>query len=74
MPLFEYVCNQCSSRFEALVSSSRTAECPRCSGSDLTRQLSTFAVGGGRKEAAPMPVSPCGACGDPRGPGSCSRN
>jgi putative FmdB family regulatory protein len=73
MPIFEYVCKQCESRFELLVGPSAKAACPECRSEELRRQLSVFAVGsapaGGRRAA---PVSPCGRCGDPRGPGACA--
>jgi len=48
MPLFEYECEDCGSRFEKLVRGDRRdgIECPQC-GSDRTeRKLSTFATRG----------------------------
>jgi putative FmdB family regulatory protein len=73
MPLFEYECRACGKTFEMLVNGSTTPACPSCHGEDLNRLLSVFAVatrdGGPRREAGP---GPCGACGDPRGPGACS--
>lgn len=69
MPIYEYVCRTCAKKFEALVMGGAAAECPSCSGRDLERLLSAFAVGqGGSSE--PMPAG-CGSCGDPRGPGAC---
>jgi len=40
----------------------------------VEKQLSVFAAGVKGKSSAmtDMPVTACGACGDPRGPGSCS--
>jgi putative FmdB family regulatory protein len=76
MPLFEYVCHTCSHQFEALVRGSGTPECPACHGADLERRLSVFAAhtnGAGARESV-MAAGPCGACGDPRGPGACSIN
>ena len=74
MPLFEYACRQCDHQFEALVRGSEAPECPACHGSDLERRLSVFAAH--TTSAAPKSASPgpCGACGDPRGPGACSMN
>lgn len=71
MPIFEYVCRGCGQRFERIVQGSHAPSCPTCRGTDLEQQLSVFAVGrpSGRSTAAP---AACGACGDPRGPGSCS--
>jgi len=77
MPIFEYVCQQCHHPFEALVSASRQAECPACHSRELDKQLSVFAVSHGspsRSRTAADRPSPCGACGDPRGAGSCNLN
>ncbi|HET9837775.1 MAG TPA: zinc ribbon domain-containing protein [Candidatus Angelobacter sp.] len=74
MPIFEYVCQQCQHRFEAIVLGSRKAACPKCESKRLTQQLSSFAVTGSDKSHSTDSVAPCGACGDPRGPGSCSMN
>ena len=47
-----------------------------CAGQDLQKLLSAFAVGGDsglpRRSAEGAKAGPCGHCGDPRGPGSCS--
>jgi putative FmdB family regulatory protein len=74
MPIFEYVCRDCSNRFETLVQNGRTVECPSCRGKKLEKQLSVFAtaVKGQTSAASDMPMGACGACGDPRGPGACS--
>lgn len=76
MPLYEYRCQDCQHGFELLVRESTTLECPACHGARLEKQLSVFAVGaeghgGGR---LPMASGPCGSCGHPDGPGSCSVN
>ena len=74
MPLFEYQCQSCSKEFELLVRGSETPECPSCRSTALQKRLSVFAAhanGESRKMSAP---GPCGACGDPRGPGACSIN
>lgn len=76
MPLYEYACKHCNRQFEALVRSAETPECPSCHSRDLERRLSVFAA----HTASPGPASksfagsPCGTCGDPRGPGACSMN
>lgn len=76
MPIFEYSCRKCSHRFEAIVFGAEAPECPDCRSRDLQKLLSTFAVGGeGSRDAPAAAVAePCGTCGDPRGPGSCSMN
>lgn len=73
MPLFEYECRRCSRRFEHLARGGESPSCPFCASTELEKQLSVFAVpAGGASKAADFPPSPCGLCGDPRGPGSCS--
>ncbi len=72
MPIFEYLCRDCSSRFEVLVQGSQTASCPSCQGTNLDQQLSVFAVGRGANRSTGSVAGACGTCGDPRGPGSCS--
>lgn len=76
MPLYEYRCQDCSHGFELLVRESTTFECPACHGQKLEKQLSVFAVAAGsaRGGPAPMAMGPCGSCGHPDGPGSCSVN
>jgi putative FmdB family regulatory protein len=74
MPIFEYVCRDCDHHFEAFVQGAAAPACPSCQSPQLDKQLSVFAVS--TRGAAPdMPApAPCGACGDPRGPGACAMN
>jgi len=76
MPLYEYECRSCHHQFELLVRESTTLECPACHGTELEKQLSVFAVSapGGSKAEVSRASAPCGACGHPDGPGSCSIN
>jgi len=76
MPMYEYQCRSCDHKFELLVRESTRYECPKCTSRELEKQLSVFAVsaqgsssGGGMQMSAGP--SACGACGDPRGAGSC---
>ncbi len=82
MPLFEYVCRNCSRKFEQLVFGSFTPSCPFCQSRALEKQISVFAVGGrgggtdgdsdgDLADSSPEGAGACGSCGDPRGPGSC---
>jgi putative FmdB family regulatory protein len=79
MPLFEYTCRACGRRFEYLMRQSGSPACPACASVEVEKQLSVFAVSAGASspessfglDEAP---APCGTCGDPRGPGSCSIN
>lgn len=52
MPLFEFVCNDCSRPFEELVRSTSAINdvtCPKCGSSQVNKKISTFAsrVSGG---------------------------
>ena len=73
MPLYEYTCGACQSKFEQLV---RTADrdggvkCPECGSAKTARALSLVAVGGESKGAASGDTPACGRCGEMRG--SCS--
>jgi putative FmdB family regulatory protein len=75
MPIYEYKCEDCGSRFEKLVRRAAEAsdqECPSCGTKHLTQELSTFAAhanGGGK--AAEMPSCPSGRCSNP---GMCGMN
>jgi putative FmdB family regulatory protein len=76
MPLFEYECRACGHQFEYLTRDGHSPSCPACTGRDLQKLLSVFAVSGGSHEKNSDTAAPgaCGRCGDPRGPGACSMN
>lgn len=75
MPLFEYECRACHREFELLVRESTKLECPDCQSDELEKRLSVFAVSAPSRAGAAGPaVGPCGSCGHPDGPGSCSVN
>jgi putative FmdB family regulatory protein len=61
MPLYEYKCNDCDTKFEELtMRSSDVVTCPKCESENVTRLLSTFASSGGSsKSSAPS----CGSGG-----------
>ena len=81
MPIFEYKCDDCGTKFEKLVrraGANGAAEvlCPGCGQSHLTQQFSTFAAHangaqahGGFDDA--MPSCPGGMC---QTPDLCGRN
>ena len=69
MPIYEYVCRKCDHAFEDLVFGDAKPACPACKAEEAARVLSVTNVG----RSAPEPAaSPCGRCGDPRGPGACA--
>ncbi|MDP2915756.1 MAG: zinc ribbon domain-containing protein [Candidatus Aminicenantes bacterium] len=49
MPLYEFTCQACGRRFEALVRISRENEvcCAACGGRDVRKLVSAFGIGGG---------------------------
>ncbi len=74
MPIFEYRCQDCGTKFEKLVRNSDTSgpECPSCGTQHLSKELSTFAAHGNGRPAEPMGGGcPAGMC---RTPGVCGRN
>ena len=72
MPLYEYRCAACDHAFEQLVRNDAHPErCPKCAAPRPAKVFSTFAVGTSAGPAS-FGASPCGTCGDPRGPGACA--
>lgn len=69
MPVYEYYCAGCASRFEALrpMSQANTAiACPRCGAADTQKVLSAFAAisrdGGSSRLVAGSASSGCSTC------------
>lgn len=73
MPIYEYRCEDCGSKFEKLVRRSGEAvECPSCGAGHLKRELSTFAAhANGRSKEVSAPPCANGMCPTP---GLCGRN
>jgi putative FmdB family regulatory protein len=71
MPLYEYVCDDCDTRFEALRPSSRMDDPAECPGGHARshRVLSNFAAMTKDPLGAPEPVAGMGGCG-----GGCGEN
>ncbi len=66
MPIFEYRCRECGTKFEKIVTSAATeVTCKKCSSARVDKLLSVFAVSGVSREAAAAEPGPC-ACGAPR--------
>jgi putative FmdB family regulatory protein len=65
MPLYEYVCQECSHSFEALVFNGQKPRCPHCDAENLDRQLSVPARP--KTETTPLPTA-CKSSGPPCGP------
>ena len=75
MPIFEYRCESCESKFEKLVRRADDhVECPSCGTAKLEVQYSTFAAqtnGSPKGASSSMPSCPSGMC---QTPGMCGRN
>lgn len=74
MPIFEYLCEDCGSKFEKLVRHNGDGvQCPSCGQDHLKQEFSTFSAhAGGKKQAAPAPGGcPGGMC---QTPGFCGMN
>ena len=74
MPIYEYLCEDCGTKFEKLVR--RTGDevlCPSCGQNHLKTELSTFSAhaNGGTKRSSEFPACPGGMC---RTPDICGRN
>jgi putative FmdB family regulatory protein len=64
MPIFEYACDDCGTKFEKLVRRSAEAHevtCPACGQDHLTTQYSTFAARAGSAKSSAEPSAGCGA-------------
>ena len=47
MPIYEYICDECSERFEKIVINKQAEiTCPKCASKKATIQLSVFATAG----------------------------
>lgn len=75
MPIYEYKCQDCGTKFEKLVrrqGETPELECPSCGQKHLKQELSTFAAhaGGAKSQDAPM----CPSGGPCSNPGMCGMN
>lgn len=71
MPIYEYKCDDCGSRYEQIRRMSdadRDLECPSCKSHEVKRQLSSFATSGGSSGGG-FDMAGCGktGCGAGRG-------
>jgi putative FmdB family regulatory protein len=73
MPIYEYNCKKCDSKFEKLVKNAANADhavCPQCGSKDTAKALSVFAaVSSAGTNSSAAPKGMCGRCG---GPGPCA--
>ena len=74
MPIYEYLCDDCGTRYEQIVLSKRTKiACPKCTSRRHTLQLSVFSAPAknGSSEASANSGVPGGSC---CGVGGCGCN
>jgi putative FmdB family regulatory protein len=65
MPIYEYRCEDCGTKFEKLVRRSEdvdTLACPSCGEKHLAQELSTFAAHANGAPKAEAPRCPSGGC------------
>ncbi|MBP7146706.1 MAG: zinc ribbon domain-containing protein [Acidobacteria bacterium] len=64
MPIYEYRCRACGTRFEKIVlSSSVKISCPDCGGRKVEQQVSAFGIGGtGKAASSSSGSSGCSGC------------
>ena len=73
MPIYEYKCADCGTKFEKLVrNSSPEVTCPSCGKNHLQQEFSTFAPRAGSGKSADVPMCPSG--GPCSNPGMCGLN
>jgi putative FmdB family regulatory protein len=75
MPIYEYKCDDCGTKFEKLVRRSSDVPeltCPQCGEKHLHQELSTFAAHASSGKSAQGPMCPSG--GPCSNPGMCGMN
>jgi putative FmdB family regulatory protein len=74
MPIYEYSCQDCGTKFEKLVRQSTQPaelECPSCGKNHLQQELSTFSAHAAGPKSSGAPTCPSGGCTNP---GMCGMN
>ncbi|NLE75846.1 MAG: zinc ribbon domain-containing protein [Chloroflexi bacterium] len=74
MPIYEYQCTECRTRFQALRRMSQAdepIECPACHGQQTERAVSLFVIFSRSAEGSSVSVSSSGGCASCAG-GSCA--
>jgi len=65
MPIYEYVCDSCDTRFEKIVlNKQQEIACPKCASKKASIQLSVFATANGGSNGAPKSSTSFSGGGD----------
>jgi putative FmdB family regulatory protein len=63
MPIYEYICNDCSEDFDKLVMGSNPEiSCPKCNSQNITKKFSLFGMSGVEKPVTSSGGSGCSSC------------
>jgi len=58
MPIYEYLCEECETRFEKIVlNKQQEIACPKCASKNASIQLSVFATGNGSSNGSSLKSS-----------------
>ncbi len=72
MPIYEFRCLSCGSRFEKIVPlNTETTSCEKCQGNNVEKLLSTFAVQTNQYSPCGANASACQSCCGAAQPGMC---
>ncbi len=66
MPIYEYVCSECGTKFEKLVrltNAQREITCPHCGSLNVEKSFSVFGVSGGTGPGSASSASSCSPTG-----------
>lgn len=75
MPIYEYVCEDCETRFEKIViNKNQEIACPKCASKKASIQLSVFATSNGSTNGASAKSSPSSGGGASCCGGGCGCN
>ena len=64
MPIYEYVCTDCSSEFELLVRGDEKSNCPKCESPKLEKQFSVTASP--QSANGSLPIASPASCAAPK--------
>ena len=63
MPIYEYICDDCQTRYERIVmSTGQEIDCPKCASKRHTLQLSVFSAGKSANGASSSTAADSGGC------------